>query len=103
MPKSDPQPQLTIISAQPGYRLLHDVDGVISVGDDVIAWQVESHWDQGEFHTMVEPVLIEGAFRSRQTNYLRPDGSVTFQQRRFDSVKEAQVDLTRRLSKRSPG
>lgn len=95
MSKSDPKPQLTIIPAQPGYRLIHDVDGMISVGDDVIAWQITSHWDQGEFHTMVEPVLIEGTYSSDRHDYLHPDNSITFALQRFNSLKDAQNHLTR--------
>jgi hypothetical protein len=88
-PEFDPEPHLHIIPAGPGYRAVNEANGILSAGEDIIGWRVQTHWDQGEHISVVVPILIHSAGLNA-VGTQHPDGTVSYLNRRFGSLVEAQ-------------
>lgn len=90
-----PPPHLSIIPAAPGYRVIYDVDGILSVGEDIIGWRIETRWEEGRHHSEVRPVLISGMAPFSVEAVLHPDETVTLLGQRHASIAGAQASHTR--------
>lgn len=90
-----PPPHLSIIPAAPGYRVIYEVKGVLSVGEDIIGWRIETRWQEGRHQSEVSPILISGMPSAYVEATLHPDGTVTLLSERHGSIDAAQASHTR--------
>lgn len=87
---------ITIIPAQPGYKILYgEDDGELFAVEAVIAWRIETEEEMNtrtglnEYRSQTSPVTAQGEPAENWAGLLQPDGSVDCMGQDFSSLDDA--------------
>lgn len=98
---------VTIIPAQPGYKVIYEVDyGNIFAANDVIAWRIYtthsvellSEQDSTTLFSEIMPITTEGEAAENCIGTLTPDGrAIIFEDGEWDTLAGCRSDRIDRL------
>lgn len=90
---------IQIIPAQPGYFTVIDLDEIVELGDQVIAWRIETHEvkDSDCVFSTCTAITVDGDVVSNCIGVQNPDKTVTvFENQTYSSLDALQADKKRK-------